>query len=76
MAIMKKAPVKAFLCFDQTAFGSSRFFQIWQLLNSDGPLCPLPAPQVSEMSARIERMRRQQVHVDEIKRLCHVPIRD
>jgi hypothetical protein len=52
------------------------FFRLWQLINLDGPLCPLPKPQGSPMAGDLERMRRQQVHVDDIKRLCHVPISD
>lgn len=75
MPLIKKTPVKTFIGFTPGADQSS-FFRLWQLINLDGPLCPLPNASKSQMSGKLERMRRQQVHVDEIKRLCHVPIRE
>lgn len=50
----------------------SVFYRLWRAINLDGPLCPLPDAR-SAMARQLERMRRQQVHVDEIKRICDVP---
>lgn len=71
MATIKKKSVKTFI---RANTDDKLFFQIWQTINIDGPLCPLPRPAAGRMSGKLECMRRQQVHVNEIKRLCHVPV--
>lgn len=48
-------------------------FWLWGLVNMEGPLTRPPAPARCELAADLERVRKQQVHIDEIKRLCHVP---
>lgn len=62
---------KTFIRFE-AGDGQSLFYRAWRIMNLDGPLCPLHAPMASEMAALIEQQRKQQVHVDEIKRMCHV----
>jgi len=73
MPVTKKTPVKTLYAFD-VGTNQSLFYRAWRIMHLDGPLCPLPAPTLTPMSAELERMRRQQAHVDEIKRLCHVPV--
>lgn len=73
MSVIKKTPeTKTFFAFD-IGNGQTLFERAMRLICMDGPLCPLPDPQASQMAADIEQMRRQQIHVDRIKRLCHVP---
>lgn len=56
--------------------GESLFFRLWRTGNAQMPL-PEDDP-LSMMSEQVRQfaaqMDRQQVHIDEIKRLCHVPI--
>lgn len=73
MSVVKKTHVtKTFFAFDP-GDNQSLVYRVFRLICLDGPLCPLPAPDWNQMSTDIEQMRRQQVHIDEIKRLCHVP---
>lgn len=74
MPVVKNTHVtKTFFAFDP-GNNQSLVYRLFRLICLDGPLCPLPAPGRNQMAADIEQMRKQQVHVDEIKRLCHVPI--
>lgn len=63
---------KVFIAVSQPGNDKSVFFRLWHLVNLDGPLAPLPEPTRDLMAEKLEQMRRQQVHIDEIKRLCHV----
>lgn len=73
MTVAKNTDVtKTFFAFDP-GDNQSLVYRLFRLICLDGPLCPLPSPERNQMAADIEQMRRQQVHVDEIKRLCHVP---
>lgn len=60
----------------------SLFFRMWKLMTLEEPLARQD-PDLYEGLEKVrrevdryqEQMRRQQVHIDEIKRLCHVPVR-
>lgn len=72
MPVIKKTPsTKDFSAFD-IRNGQTLFERAWRIIMMDGALPPLPDPLASQMAADIEQMRRQQIHVDRIKRLCHV----
>lgn len=64
---------KIFIAVNQPGDDKSLFFRLWGLVNMEGPLTRLPTPTACRLAADLERMRKQQVHIDEIKRLCHVP---
>lgn len=73
MPVIKKTPAtKTFFAFD-IGNGQTLFERAWRIMLMDGALCPLPDPDRNAMSRQIEQRRKQQIHVDEIKRLCHVP---
>lgn len=74
MPVAKKMAVtRTFFAID-IGSGQSIFQRAMRIINLDGPLCPLPDPGASMMALQIEQHRKQQMHVDEIKRWCHVPI--
>lgn len=69
---------RVFFSFNQ-GDGQSLFFRAWQLMNLEGPLTPKTfTPDLGKIEREVgvftAQMRRQQVHIDEIKRLCHVPV--
>lgn len=73
---------KIFIAFKQPGDDQSVFYRLWQLVNLETPLMrqdPVVEPELARVHDEIARfqpqMRRQQVHIDEIKRLCHVPTR-
>lgn len=76
MPVTKKIPVTNtfFAIAIDIGRGQTIFERAMRIINLDGPLCPLPDPQASLMARSIEQHRKQQVHLDEIKRWCHVPI--
>lgn len=73
---------KIFTAFKHPGGDQSVFYRLWQLLDMESPLTrrdPVVEPELARVHDEIARfhdqMRRQQVHIDEIKRLCHVPTR-
>ena len=78
-------PIKAkkvFVAFRDPGNDQSLFFRLWKLWSLEEPLVrqdPAFHAGLEKVHRDVERyqeqMRRQQVHIDEIKRLCHVPVR-
>lgn len=73
---------KIFIAIPQPAGGQSLFFRLWSFLNNDqlsvkqeAEFEPALRAVVTEVERWQDQMARQQAHIDEIKRLCHVPIR-
>lgn len=73
---------KIVFAFRQPGDDQSLFFRLWTLTNLEGPLArqdPSLEPELDRVRREVDRftaqMQRQQVHVDELKRLCHVPTR-
>lgn len=63
--------------------GESNFFWFWRLARHDGALARREAGDDARLVALAEevtrfsaQMQRQMQHIDEIKRLCHVPTDD
>lgn len=72
---------KIVFAFRDPGNAQSMFFRMWKLMSLEEPLVrqdPDLNAGLDKVRAEVERyqeqMRRQQVHVDEIKRLCHVPV--
>lgn len=72
---------KIFIAVTPGGSDQSLFFRLWKLRKAvslgdaeqfDGVI----QKAFVDMQFYAEQMSRQQVHVDEIKRMCHVPIRE
>lgn len=77
MAIKQK---KIFIAVAPAGTDQSLFYRLWRFMNNDQLSVQQEVtfePGLRQVAADVERwqdqMQRQQVHVDEIKRLCHVP---
>jgi hypothetical protein len=79
MAVKKKI----FISVQQPGDDQSLFFRMWNLMSTESPLARRETE--TEMDAALgkvrqeveryaDQLRSQQTHIDEIKRLCHVPI--
>lgn len=73
---------KIFIAVQQPVEGPSLFFRLWSFLNNDQLSVTQEAefePALRKVAGEVEcwqdQMRRQQAHIDEIKRWCHVPVR-
>jgi hypothetical protein len=73
---------KIFIAIPQPEGGQSLFFRLWSFMNNDQLSVRQEAefePGLAKVAEEIDRwqhqMQRQQAHIDEIKRLCHVPVR-
>jgi len=71
---------KIFFAFNAGGSDQSLFYRLWKLRDLEGPLSRPPQDDMPEKLKAIAiaveqhaaQMRRQQAHIDEIKRLCHV----
>lgn len=72
----------AIVAFAQPGTSQTLFWRLWKLAQMrDAPLLredPSEDPNLAAVRVAVEQhaaqMKRQQVHVDDIKRLCHVPL--
>lgn len=71
---------KKVFVFEKNPGGVGLFYRLWKLTMLEGPLArsePDEDPGLCAVRKAVEgyaeQMRRQQVHIDEIKRLCNVP---
>jgi len=73
---------RIFVAFTAGGSDQSLFYRLWRLRNMEGPLSRHPheelTPHLEKVASQVEQyaaqMRRQQEHINDIKRLCHVPI--
>lgn len=71
---------KVFVAFSNPGSDQSLFFKLYSLgkgTPTSGLMQPDLAPAMAKVAEELQRyaaqMRNQQDHIDEIKRLCHVP---